>query len=79
MTEITEKIKKLREELTRHAKLYYVYDAPVISDYEYDMMYHELKKLEGQYPELDDPNSPTHRVPPLLAPFIARFISPVTW
>lgn len=62
MTEIIEKIKKLREELTRHAKLYYVYDAPVISDYEYDMMYHELKHLEEQYPELDDPDSPTHRV-----------------
>ena len=62
MTEIIEKIKKLREELTHHAKLYYVYDAPVISDYEYDMMYHELKRLEEEYPELDDPNSPTHRV-----------------
>ena len=62
MTEIIEKIKKLREELTHHAKLYYVYDAPVISDYEYDMMYHELKHLEEQYPELDDPDSPTHRV-----------------
>ena len=53
---------ELRRELEHHAKLYYVYDAPVISDYEYDKLYYELVHLEEDYPELDDPASPTHRV-----------------
>ncbi len=60
--EILEKIKKLRRELTHHAKLYYVYDSPEISDYEYDMMFAELKRLEAEHPELYDPESPTVRV-----------------
>lgn len=57
-----EKIRKLRRELTHHAKRYYVYDAPEISDYEYDRMYAELLRLEGEHPELYDPSSPTQRV-----------------
>ena len=60
--EIFEKIKKLRGELTHHAKLYYVYDSPEISDYEYDMMFAELKRLEAENPEFFDPESPTVRV-----------------
>ena len=62
MSPDTKRIKELRETLTRHAKLYYVYDSPEISDYEYDMMFDELKKLEEKHPELYDPASPTHRV-----------------
>ena len=61
-TEIFEKINKLRKELTHHAKLYYVYDAPEISDYDYDMMFAELKRLEAENPEFFDPASPTQRV-----------------
>lgn len=57
-----EKIEKLRRELTHHAKLYYVYDAPVISDYDYDMMFAELKRLEEENPEFFSPESPTQRV-----------------
>ena len=60
--EIFEKISKLRKELTHHAKLYYVYDAPEISDYDYDMMFAELKRLEAENPEFFDPASPTQRV-----------------
>ncbi len=60
--EIFEKIQKLRRELTHHAKLYYVYDSPEISDYEYDMMFAELKRLEAENPEFFDPESPTVRV-----------------
>ena len=60
--EILQKIKKLRRELTHHAKLYYVYDSPEISDYEYDMMFSELKRLESENPEFFDPESPTVRV-----------------
>ena len=59
---ILEEIKKLRRELTHHAKLYYVYDAPDISDYDYDMMFDRLKKLEAENPEFFDPASPTQRV-----------------
>lgn len=62
MNSDVERIKELRKTLTYHAKLYYVYDAPEISDYEYDMMFAELKALEERYPELEDPASPTHRV-----------------
>ena len=57
-----EKIEKLRRELTHHAKMYYVYDAPEISDYDYDMMFEELKRIEAEHPELFDPESPTQRV-----------------
>ncbi len=60
--EIYEKIKKLRSEIDYHAKRYYVYDSPEISDYEYDMMYAELLKLEAENPRFFDPASPTQRV-----------------
>ena len=62
MTSLRARAAELRRELEYHAKLYYVYDAPVISDYEYDKLYYELVHLEESYPELDDPASPTHRV-----------------
>ena len=60
--EIKEKVRALRESLTYHSQRYYVYDSPEISDYEYDMMFAELKALEEQYPELYDAASPTQRV-----------------
>ena len=60
--EIKEKIEKLRRELTHHSKMYYVYDAPEIPDYEYDMMFAELKRLESENPEFFSPDSPTQRV-----------------
>ena len=60
--EISERVEHLRKSLTYHSQRYYVYDSPEISDYEYDMMFAELKKLEEQYPELYDEASPTQRV-----------------
>ena len=60
--EILAYMQKLRQTLEHHARMYYVYDTPEISDYEYDRMYYELVHLEEQYPEFDDPASPTHRV-----------------
>ncbi len=60
--QIYEKIKKLRAKLLYHAQRYYVYDAPEISDYDYDMMYAELLRLEEEHPEFFDPASPTQRV-----------------
>ena len=55
-------ILKLRREIEHHNKLYYVMDAPVISDYEYDMLMNQLKALEAEHPELVTPDSPTQRV-----------------
>ena len=60
--EIVKRVKELRKSLTYHSQRYYVYDSPEISDYEYDMMFDALKKLEEQYPELYDEASPTQRV-----------------
>lgn len=59
---VQEEILRLRRELEYHNKLYYVLDAPVISDYEYDMMMQRLKQLEAEHPELITPDSPTQRV-----------------
>ena len=59
---VRETIEKLRAKILYHAKKYYVDDAPEISDYDYDMMYAELLRLEAEHPELDDPASPSHRV-----------------
>ncbi len=60
--EILTRVEELRKTLTYHAQRYYVYDAPEISDFEYDRLYAELKKLEEDYPALYDPSSPTQRV-----------------
>ncbi len=59
---IKEEILALRAKVAHHAHLYYVEDAPVISDFEYDALFRQLQELEAENPEYDDPNSPTHRV-----------------
>jgi DNA ligase (NAD+) len=59
---VVDKIEKLRQELRRHEHLYYVLDAPEISDQEYDALMNELKRLEAAHPELVTPDSPTQRV-----------------
>ena len=62
MNEIFERIKELRKTLSYHAKRYYVYDDPEISDFEYDRLYAELVRLEEENPQYFDPSSPTNRV-----------------
>ncbi len=62
MSQVEETIKALRAELEDHNYRYYVLDAPVISDYEFDMKMKELQQLERLHPEFYDPNSPTQRV-----------------
>ncbi len=57
-----ERILQLRDELHQHNYRYYVENAPVISDQEFDFLMHELQDLEGRHPELFDANSPTQRV-----------------
>ena len=53
---------RLVEEIRRHDHAYYVLAQPVISDQEYDRLYHELLDLEKEFPELATPDSPSHRV-----------------
>ena len=54
-----ELIAQLRKELRQHNYNYYVLDQPIISDFEFDMKLKQLQDLELQYPEMQDPNSPT--------------------
>jgi DNA ligase (NAD+) len=56
------KVEKLRNEIRRHEHLYYVLDAPEVSDAEYDALMNELKRLEAAHPDLLTPDSPTQRV-----------------
>jgi len=63
MTEsIEQKMQLLREELHTHNYNYYVVDTPLISDYDFDMKLKELEKMEIEYPQFFDVNSPTQRV-----------------
>ncbi len=59
---IKEKIDRLRGEIEYHRKKYYLEDAPEISDFAFDELFEELKRLEAEHPEFDDPASPTKRV-----------------
>ena len=56
------RIKDLRDEIKYHEKKYYVDNEPQISDYEFDQLVKELGRLEGRFPELVTPESPTQRV-----------------
>ncbi|MBU0675144.1 MAG: NAD-dependent DNA ligase LigA [Proteobacteria bacterium] len=68
-SEISERLDLLRQEISAHAHRYYILDAPIISDGEYDRLFQELLTLEEQYPALVTPDSPSNRVgaPPLSA------------
>lgn len=61
-SEAKTRIEGLRKELHRHNHNYYVLNSPEISDKEFDMMLKELEALEKEFPEFDDPLSPTQRV-----------------
>jgi DNA ligase (NAD+) len=56
------RIEQLRREIREHDKRYYEEAAPTISDRDYDRLYKELVDLEGKFPELVTPESPTQRV-----------------
>ena len=60
--DIKDKIDNLRAELHRHNYNYYVLNAPVISDKEFDDLMRQLQELEKDHPEFLDENSPTMRV-----------------
>jgi DNA ligase (NAD+) len=58
----SKRVAELRTAIEEHNRRYYVDDAPTISDAEYDALFRELQALEGEYPALVTPNSPTQRV-----------------
>lgn len=60
--EISERIAKLKKVIDEHNYNYYVLSQPGISDFEFDQLLNELKKLEQENPEFIDPSSPTQRV-----------------
>ena len=53
---------ELRRLIERANQAYYVLDKPELSDAEYDRLFRELQELESKHPELQTPDSPTHRV-----------------
>ncbi|MCX7702844.1 MAG: NAD-dependent DNA ligase LigA [Planctomycetota bacterium] len=83
--EVKKRVEKLRKEIIYHNYLYYVLNAPEISDAEYDQLFRELVSLEERYPELKTPESPTQKVgargdeiPPQLAHLVQKPFEPVT-
>jgi len=72
-----ERIRELRGIIERANDLYYNQDAPEMADFEYDRLFDELKRLEGEYPEFDDPASPTHHVGGAASEKFAKVTHPV--
>ncbi len=60
--DVLARAKELREQLERHAHLYYVLDDPEIGDDQYDALLGELTAIEEAHPQLRTPDSPTQRV-----------------
>lgn len=60
--DLKERAKRLRDEIERYNYAYYVQDAPVVPDSEYDRLFAELQELEAAHPELVSEDSPTQRV-----------------
>ena len=60
--DISRQIERLRDEIRKHDRKYYVEAAPEISDLQYDQLLEELKRLEAEHPALITPDSPTQRV-----------------
>ena len=56
------RVETLRVELESHRYRYYVLSDPSVTDAEFDVLMRELQTLEAQHPELDDPDSPSHKV-----------------
>src|SRR5690625_6213199 len=60
--EAKKRMNELIDKINHYAHAYYVLDAPIIPDGEYDALFHELLGLETEYPDLIDAHSPTKRV-----------------
>jgi DNA ligase (NAD+) len=73
---IIDDIHKLQQELQVHKYRYHVLDEPTISDYEYDMLYQKLRKLESEYPEAITPDSPTQQAGSKTLDRFAKIVHP---
>ncbi len=62
MDSVFDQITLLRRQLHQHNYNYYVANAPMISDYEFDQLLKKLEALEAENPNFFDPNSPTQRI-----------------
>lgn len=62
ITSVIEQMRQLIQLIAKHNHAYYVMDQPTISDSEYDHLFHQLKALEEQNPELIQADSPTTKV-----------------
>lgn len=62
MSEIQDKLERIKRLLNQWSYEYYVLDAPTATDYEYDDLYRQLVEIEEAHPELKTADSPTHRV-----------------
>jgi DNA ligase (NAD+) len=61
-TDLRAEVARLRQAIDEHNYRYYVLAQPTVSDAEYDRLFRRLQELEAAHPELDQPDSPTHRV-----------------
>ncbi len=61
-TEASEKAKELRQTLSKYSAAYYTKDAPLVEDSTYDALYRDLQDLEGAFPDIITPDSPTQKV-----------------
>ena len=62
MSDLKAEVEQLRAAIWRHNRLYYVEAKPEISDLEFDRLLKQLEQIEREHPELDSPDSPTHKV-----------------
>jgi DNA ligase (NAD+) len=62
MKDMKDKIETLIEKINYHNIQYYVHDNPIISDYEYDILFKKLQSLEAKYPKFIFQKSPTQRI-----------------
>lgn len=62
MHTIQEQLVELRKQIEEHNYRYYVLDAPIVSDAEYDRLFRALQELESQHPEFITSASPTQRI-----------------
>ena len=74
MSKIAEEIAALRRQINDHDYRYYVLNAPVVADVEYDALLKRLRDLEAQHPEFITPDSPTQRVSGQPAAGFAEYI-----
>lgn len=74
--EARSRVEELRRLIREADHAYYVLDRPSLTDTRYDELYRELVSLEAQWPDLDDPGSPTKRVPGAVAEGFESFEHP---